>query len=154
MSTLDAGVPAYGVPIEHAVRVRATPERAFDAIATADGLDGWFTDGAEVGRASGEPAVFRWADWGPEGVTAADRGTIVTYDRPHRFEFAWNADLAGGPTTVRLDFEPAAGGTVVRLHERGYPDTEAGRSRLVECAAGWGEALALLRSYLEHGIAY
>jgi hypothetical protein len=25
---------------------------------------------------------------------------------------------------------------------------------LVECAAGWGEALALLKMYLEHGVTY
>ncbi len=154
MSTLEEGVAEQGVPIEHAVRVRATPERAFDAIATVDGIDGWFTAGAEIGREPGDPAIFRWADWGPDRVTAEDHGTIVAYDRPRRFEFSWNADLAGGPTTARLDFEPAAGGTIVRLRERGYPDTEAGRSRLVECAAGWGEALALLRCYLEHGITY
>ncbi len=41
-----AGVEAQVVgEIRHSVFVRATPERVYDAMTTAEGLDGWFTSG-------------------------------------------------------------------------------------------------------------
>ena len=43
-------------------------------------------------------------------------------------------------------------GTIVRLREAGYYNTPSGIRSMVECAAGWGEALTLLKFYVEHGI--
>ena len=51
-------------------------------------------------------------------------------------------------------FEEVEGGTVVKLKEYGYEDTEEGHRRCLECATGWGEALTLLKFYVEHGITY
>jgi hypothetical protein len=44
-----------------------------------------------------------------------------------------------------------------RGHDRqrpgdGYPDTPDGRRALLDCAAGWGEALTLCRFFLERGV--
>ena len=45
-------------------------------------------------------------------------------------------------------------GTVVRSKESGYPDTPEGPRALLDCATGWGEALALLKFCLEKGVPY
>ena len=34
--------------IRHATFIRANPEQVYDAFTSADGLDAWFTDGADV----------------------------------------------------------------------------------------------------------
>ncbi len=42
----------------------------------------------------------------------------------------------------------------MRLREHGYHDTQSGRAAFADCATGWGEALTLLRFYVEHGLRY
>ena len=141
---MTADVP----PVEHRVLVRADIEPVFDAITTAEGLDSWFTTGSEVDRRVGGMMTWRWLNWGPDKDTAEDSGPILEMDRPHRFVFQWTADI--GPTTITLDFEEVEEGTVVSLEHSGCPTAEAALS----FAAGWGEALALMKFKVEHDLTY
>lgn len=135
-----------------ATLVRAPRERVYDALTRAEQLDAWFTTGAEVDPRPGGEMTWRWVRWGPDEVTAEDRGPVVEARRPERYVFRWQAGLGG--TTVEVDFEEHAEGTVVRLREHGYPDTPAGWAGYGECSTGWGEALTLLKFYVEHGLRY
>ncbi len=132
--------------------VRASREQVFDALTQAEHLDAWFTTGAEVDPREGGEMVWRWVDWGPDRVTAEDRGPVLEARRPERYAFRWQADLGG--TTVEVDFEQRLDGTVVRLREHGYPDTREGWAGFADCSTGWGEALTLLKFYVEHGVRY
>lgn len=140
--------------IEYAVLVRASPEQVYDGIAQAEQLDGWFTTGATVEARPGGTIRFRWQDWGPDRVTTEDGGPVLEADRPRRFVFQWSPDGPAYVTTVELTFTAVAEGTVIRLHESGYHDTPIGRRKMIECAGGWGEALALWKVYIEHGVRY
>jgi uncharacterized protein YndB with AHSA1/START domain len=135
--------------IRCATFVRAPAERVYDGIATAAGLDGWFTAGAEVDARPGGRIVFRWKDFGPDKVTGSDAGPVLEAARPRRFVFRWSPDNADYQTTVEINFEPAEGGTVIRLREHGYHDTPAGLRAMLLCAAGWGEALTLWKFWVE-----
>jgi len=42
----------------------------------------------------------------------------------------------------------------LRLQEHGYQDTPTGRKAFADCACGWGEALTLLKFYVEYGLKY
>jgi uncharacterized protein YndB with AHSA1/START domain len=141
-------------PIQHAVLVRASPERVYDAFTTAEKLDGWFTTGAVVDARPGGEIRFRWQDWGPDRITTADGGPVLYARRPERFVFEWRPDDPTYATQVEIDFAPAEGGTIVRLVECGYRDTPSGRRAALSCATGWGEALTLLKFYVEHGLRY
>ena len=57
-------------------------------------------------------------------------------------------------TSVEVDLERVPDGTVIRLREHGYQDTPSGRLACLNCAAGWGEALTLLKFFVEHGLRY
>jgi len=140
--------------IEHSTFVRAAPEQVYDAFTTTEGLDGWFTQGAMVDPHPGGEIRFRWVNWGPDRVTDKDGGPVLEARRPERFVFQWYPDNPSYPTTVEVDFQPTAGGTIIRLREHGYHDTPTGRKALINCATGWGEALTLLKFYVEHGIRY
>ncbi len=141
--------------IRHEAFVAAPRERIYDALTTADALNAWFTTDAEVDARPGGVMHWRWRDWGPDKVTAEDPGRVVEARRPERFVFEWHGSRDPEyPTTVELDFEEADGGTVVRLRERGYPDTPTGRAAFANCAAGWGEALTHAKVYVEHGLSY
>jgi uncharacterized protein YndB with AHSA1/START domain len=109
-----------------ATLLRAPRERVYDAYTQAEHLDAWFTTGAEVDARPGGEMVWRWGDWGPDPVTAEDRGPVLEARRRERYVFAWEEKLGG--TTVEVDFEEHEEGTVVRLREDGYPDTPEGVS--------------------------
>ena len=142
------------VEIRQNTLVRAKPEVVYDALTTGSGLDAWFTVGSEVDARPGGKIIFRWKRWGPDKYTNDAQGTVVEAKRPERFVFQWKADNPSYATTIEMDFEEVEEGTVVRLREHGYQDTPSGRSAMLECAAGWGEALTLMKYYVEHGVTY
>ena len=142
------------VEIKKSILIRGSREKIYDAFSTAEGLDGWFTSGAAVDARPGGVLRFRWKDWGPDKVTAQDDCPILQAKRPEQFVFQEHPDSASPPTTVEIDFIPDPAGTVVRLREYGFVNTPTGRRALVTQAGGWGEALALLKFYVEHGLRY
>lgn len=141
-------------PIIHSTFINAEPERVFDHLATSEGLDRWFTSGAQLDPKPGGEIRFRWTDWGPDRISGEDGGEILEYERPRRFVFQWRPDQPDYPTTVELLFQPHGAGTVVRLSESGYLQSHAGLRSMLDCATGWGEALTLCKFFVEHGIRY
>jgi uncharacterized protein YndB with AHSA1/START domain len=132
--------------------VRADPKTVFDAIATAEGLDGWFTSGTTLEAKPGGALVFRWKDWGVEKFTGEMAGDVVVAHRPDRFVFRWPVDLGGYMTTVIIDIETHAEGSVVRLVEGEYEDGEVGTQDMLNRASGWAQALTLMKFWVEHGV--
>ncbi len=106
--------------------VRAKPPRVYDAIATAKGLDGWFTTGASVDARTSGKIHFRWKDYGLNHYTGENSGPVLEAKRPERFVFQWKADSGLYDTTVEINFESVNEGTVVRLIEYGYEDSPVG----------------------------
>lgn len=140
--------------IQHAVLIRAGADQVYDALTTAEGLDGWFTKNAQVDPRPGGFIRFRWVDWGPDHFSGEDGGPVLEAERSRRFVFQWSPDEPSYATTVKIDLESVGDGTVVRLLESGYHDTPSGRTACLDCAVGWGEALTLLKFYVEHGFRY
>jgi uncharacterized protein YndB with AHSA1/START domain len=140
--------------INHSTIIRADPMRVYNALTTSEGLDAWFTSGARVSALSGGEILFRWVNWGPDHITTEDGGPVLDATPPLRFVFQWHPDLPDYATTVEINFRPTEDGTIVSLREHGYADTESGLSAMLSCATGWGEALTLLKFYLEYGLHY
>lgn len=134
--------------------IRTRPERAYDAIATSEGLDAWFTTGAVVDAKPGGTIQFRWENYGPDGYDGENGGPVLEARRPERFVFQWRADSGLYDTTVEIDFERHEEGTMVRLVEYGYEDSPTGMQDLLNRATGWGCVLTLMKFYLEHGVTY
>ncbi len=140
--------------IRHATFVRASADQVYKAFTTAEGLDAWFTDGAKVEPRPGGKILFRWKDWGPDRVSGEDGGPVLEAIPSMRFIFQWHPEDQSYATTVEVNFTQIEGGTTVRLREYGYLDTLTSKRCQLDCAAGWGEALTLLKVYVEHGIRY
>jgi len=139
------------MPIIHKTFIKAKREKVFDAMTTSEGLDGWFTRGTTIDLRSGGTMHLKWVDWGVDKVTTEAVCPIIDVLIPEKFIFNWWEDHY---TTVEMVFEEAEGGTVVMVKETGYLDTKEGRRRCLECAVGWGEALTLLKFYIEYNIRY
>jgi uncharacterized protein YndB with AHSA1/START domain len=136
------------------VIVRAEPVVVFDAMATANGLNQWFTHKTTLDGSPGGALVFRWRDWGVEKFTGEMVGEVVEARSPETFVFKWPVDSGGYMTTCRIDFETHAEGTLVRLVEGIYEDGDVGNQDMLNRAGGWGQALTLLKFWVEHGLKY
>jgi uncharacterized protein YndB with AHSA1/START domain len=140
--------------IRQTTLVRAEPEAVYDGIASARGLNAWFTYNTELDPTPGGKLVFRWKDWGPDKYTQDSPAKVIEAKRPEKFVFQWSSDNPSYMTTIEMIFERVEDGTVIRLREYGYQNTPSGRAAMLECAAGWGEALTLLKFYVEHNLKY
>jgi uncharacterized protein YndB with AHSA1/START domain len=142
------------IEIKHSTVIRADPINIYNALTTAEGLDAWFTDGSIVNAVPGGEILFQWVNWGPDHITAEDGGPVLEAIPPKHFVFQWHPDSPDYATTVEINIVPTDDGTIVSLREYGYADTPSARLAMVNCAVGWGEALTLLKFYLELGAHY
>jgi uncharacterized protein YndB with AHSA1/START domain len=140
--------------IRQTTLMQASPEDVYDALTTAKGLDSWFTEGSEVEAHPNGKIIFRWKDWGPDKITVEDTGVVLEAVRPTRFVFQWHGGGTSYFTTVEIDIESTGEGTLVKLREHGYQNTPEGRHGIFDCATGWGEALTLVKFFLEHNVRY
>ncbi len=144
----------FGKNIKQTTYIAAPIEKVYDTIASADGWNAFFNTGMELDPKPGGKMVWRWKNWGPDFYTNDAEAEVVKADRPDLIAFMWYPVGKDNPTTIEFKLTAKHGGTVVELTESGYPDTEAARAMILECASGWGEALTLLKFYIEHGIVY
>ncbi len=151
-------IPLLSEDIQMATLVRATPERVYQALTQPEEINQWFTSDATGESKPGSVLVWRWKDWGPDRVTTEDHLDVLEAVPNQRFASRWHPVgsqvEAVHTTTVSVDFEQVETGTVVRLRETGYLDTPEHLKACLNCATGWGEALTLLKFYVEHGIRY
>lgn len=150
MSDATQRLPAGSDPVRTIRLVRrlnAPPERASRAWSDADELARWFPDRIEGSLAVGARSVLVWEDhrvWWE--VVEARSGESFTFRRP------WLPD-DGLVTTVRVTFRPAGYGTVLELEDGPFPITEPGvLDAWAEGLEGWGEALAMLRAYVDFSV--
>lgn len=137
--------------IEVEIEVPATPEQAWEAIATGPGITAWFMPTEVEGRVGG--TVVHHHD-----EVVGDSGTIIAYEPPHRFgyeeevgEFVPGAEP--GPHLTATEFLVVArgGGTcVVRVVMSGFGDGDAWERAIESFTKGWRQALLSLRLYLAH----
>ncbi len=132
--------------------IKAPPEKVYDTVTSAAEWDNFFTTGMELDPQPGGICSFCWKDWGPDKYTLKVPGKVINAERPGLFVFQWGKE--GKETTIRIELSAADQGTVVTLTEEGYENTAEGRAMILECASGWGEAITLLKFYIEHGITY
>ena len=133
---------------KHKEWIRAPREKVYDAFATSDGLNAWFTEGGSVDARPGGEMVFRFVDWGADKINATFKGRVLEAKRPERFVYQWGIEDPEKTTTVELTFAEQDGGTVVQVREWGFVDLDNAMGN----SAGWGEALTLAKFWIEHGI--
>ncbi len=132
--------------------IKVERDRVYDALTTGEGMDAWFTKGAEIDARHGGKILFRWKNWGVENYTGETGGPVLQAKPPERFTFQWPADSGLYNSTVEISLEEVQEGTIVRLREFGFEDTPTGLRDMLNRATGWGEAVTLLKFYLEHGV--
>jgi glutathione S-transferase len=136
------------VEATHKEFIRAPREKVYDAFATTDGLNAWFTEGGRVDARPGGAMLFRFVDWGADNINAQFAARVLEAKRPERFVYQWGIEKPETTTTVELTFEEQNGGTIVRVREYGFIDIKNALGN----SAGWGEALTLAKFWVERGL--
>jgi uncharacterized protein YndB with AHSA1/START domain len=139
-------------PITYGTFINVPPERVYTELTTAEGWNHWFTTGAEIDARPGGHYTFQWKNFGADRETFDLSGPVLEAEPNKSFVFRWGS--GEGMTTVRFALEPRGKGTIVRVEESGYSYSERDVVSCLDCACGWGEALTLLKFYLEHGVRY
>jgi glutathione S-transferase len=136
------------VEATHKEFIRAPREKVYDAFATTDGLNAWFTEGGRVDARPGGAMLFRFVDWGADNINAQFAARVLEAKRPERFVYQWGIEKPETTTTVELTFEEQNGGTIVHVREYGFIDIKNALGN----SAGWGEALTLAKFWVERGL--
>ncbi|PFA69193.1 hypothetical protein CN378_04775 [Bacillus sp. AFS015802] len=138
--------------INHKTYIKVPLEKVYQTISTSRGWNAWFTDDASINIDSNGTGQIRLVWGNNEHRTIEDGGPIIEAIPNERFAFKWSPGEV--TSTVTFKFEPYKEGTLVILNDKGYTHSVESLRACMGCAVGWGEALTLLKIYLEHGIVY
>lgn len=130
--------------VDRSVRIRTTPERAWEAWADPAKIAAWFVDRAEGVAQPGEIMTWIFDAFGyriPVPIVEAEHGrTFVTgsSDGPH-----------GQPYVMEVTITKAEGDTVIRLVNSGFSVAPEADEEFEGVVSGWALALATLKTWLE-----
>jgi uncharacterized protein YndB with AHSA1/START domain len=132
--------------IRHRVGIAASRERVYEALATKEGLSGWWTRDTAGDPALGGKLEFFFGQAEPGAVMEV--ADLVPGQR-----VAWRCIQGPGEwmdTTVTFDVSESAGETVVLFTHADWPDPA---EFMHHCSTKWGYFLIGLKAGMEGGTA-
>lgn len=137
------------VNIPHNVYIESSPEQVYRALTTNEGWASWISGSDFQLNENGEGSVrLNWKG----SQTKELIGEIEDATPGQGLAFSWQP--ADSRTVVSFALEPYKNGTLLAFEETGFSTSEADMQALVLHAVHWGEALNLLKVFLEHNIVY
>ncbi|MBW8349949.1 SRPBCC domain-containing protein [Bacillus sp. IITD106] len=78
--------------INHEIYIKASPEKVYKTLTTAEGWNAWFTDHTVFYLdENGEGKInFRWSNYGIQKENIEDGGAILAADPNKSFIFQWS----------------------------------------------------------------
>jgi len=135
--------------IVHRVGIRATPAQVYDAVATAEGVAGWWTRETTGQSRVGETITVRFRDHGAE--TEKGRMDLEVVTLSPDAEVTWR--VRGGPpewlgTDITFTLTRDGDYTVVLFGHRNWRETA---EFMAHCSMKWATFLLSLRALVETG---
>lgn len=135
--------------IRHRVEMAAPPAAVYEAVATKEGLSGWWTrDGVRGDSAEGAKLEFSFGQPEPAAVMEVTR---LQSPAQSPAQVRWRC-VAGEPqwvgTDLTFDIDPAGAGTVVSFT---HADWRRPSDFMAHCSARWAYFLLSLKSLVETG---
>ena len=144
--TVSARRTRHGRTIEAEVRIKTTPDRAWEAWANPDQIANWFVDRAEGRAAPGEVMTwmfdaFNYRQPVPiQEATPGDTLVIGSGDQP---------GPQGHPYMLEITVAAERGETILRLVNSGFREDASFDDEFDGVVSGWTLALATLKQWLE-----
>ncbi len=128
--------------ILHTLKIKASPDQLYHAIATAEGIRNWWTRDAVLDSSLGGTGEF-----GFYGRRFVAQVTIAQLKPPQRIEWkvtnaAWDGD------TIVFEIRPEGAGARLSFLHRGFNEAD---QRYASATTRWGCYLLSLKSWLETG---
>jgi len=128
--------------IMHSLKIHASPDRVYQAIATAEGIRNWWTRDAALDSAVGGAGEF-----GFYGRRFVAKVAVDALEPPARV--AWRVTNGAWPgDVIAFDVKPEAEHTRLAFAHRGFAEAD---QRYASATTRWGAYLLSLKSYLETG---
>jgi uncharacterized protein YndB with AHSA1/START domain len=137
----------HGRTIDTSIRLKASPQQAWDAWADPEQIANWFVDRAEGRAAPGEVMTWFFDTFNvrqPVPIVDAERGrslVIGSGDAP---------GPQGHPYLMEITIASEAGETTLRLVNSGFSEDARFDEEFEGVVSGWKMALATLKAWLEH----
>lgn len=134
--------------ILHRIGIRAEPDRVYAALATLDGLAGWWTHDTSGRSAVGDEIRFRFRTEAGQELGGFDMD-VLALDPAQRVH--WR--VTGGPaewigTEIEFTLSRNEGHTVVRFAHRDWREPV---EFMAHCSTKWATFLLSLRDLVERG---
>jgi uncharacterized protein YndB with AHSA1/START domain len=128
--------------IRHFLRIRVLPEKVFEALASVEGVKGWWTE-----EASREGGVWKFTFAGEHPMQLR----VLTEEKGSRVEWVGEGDDFWNGTKVVFDLEAENGDTTIlrfsHSNWKGDEDAEA----MDNINYNWGRFMFSLKSFVETG---
>lgn len=129
--------------LHHAIWIDRPPKAVFEALATREGLESWWTANVEQ-EGEGEDASWRFGFDGDQV-----HFTMETADHQPGRRLAWDCtgevdEWAG--TRLVFELEDDGEGTWLSFDHRGWADVDP---YFAQCNTTWGQLMYVLKGYLE-----
>ena len=128
--------------IKHQIPIQAAPEKVYAALATQQGLRGWWTADTDADEKVGGKAEF---GFDKRGIVF--RMTIDKLDPGKRVVWSCHGDHPEwNGTLLSWELTPQDGGTTLRFTQNGWKSVS---DFCAMCNSTWGELMYRLKDYVE-----
>ena len=128
--------------VMHLIKIHASPERVYQALATAQGIRGWWTRDAAL-----DPKIGGAGEFGFYERRFVIKVKIDELKPPKHI--AWTAISSGGGvfdgTTIAFDLRPDGSDTGLSLAHRGFKEAD---NNYASATTRWGFYLFSLKRFL------
>jgi uncharacterized protein YndB with AHSA1/START domain len=131
--------------IAHLIKIRATPERVYQAIATADGIRNWWTRDVSL-----DDEVGSMGEFGFYGHRFAIKVRVAELVPSAHISWSNVSSTRGSfdGTTIVFDLKPDGNDTTLLFAHRGFKNAD---DEYASATTRWGYYLLSLKRYLETG---
>lgn len=138
--------------ITHNLNVKASPETVYQAVATEEGISGWWSKDCSVGEAVGKRSLLKFDKQG----TIVEMGFRTLVLEPNNrvvWECIENANPAWLGTKIITAISPTTNGhSEIVFSHANFDEKWAGKEPFEMTKTGWEHFVNSLVTYCEHGV--
>jgi len=128
--------------LKHRIPINAPLERVYQAVTTAEGLSGWWTEDVEAEQREGETVQL-----GFYNRATVYRMRIDVLEPERRVLWTCETGQEWEGTKLRFELDPADDGTILNFTHANWRATTP---FFYECNSTWGELMYRLKAYAEN----
>ncbi|GJM35883.1 MAG: hypothetical protein DHS20C18_48840 [Saprospiraceae bacterium] len=137
--------------ITHNLTIKASPEAIYNAVATKNGITGWWSKDCTVGETEGKKSLLKFNKEG----TIVEMGFRTLTLIPNK-KVVWECTENGNPawlgTKIVTEISAAEGGSKVVFSHADFDEKWKGQDPFEMTKGGWKHFVSSLVAYCEEGV--